>query len=228
MDGCFTMSNPYPADCEKMFTSLASYLRGAGMSEALRALYYARKKHRGQKRKDGTPYIVHPLRMACYAAALGIRSDSVMCTILLHDICEDLGIPVKELPFDEKVRTGVQYVTITKFDTDRSKDETKRRYYSELIYSPEACITKGIDKYDNLTDMVFTLSNDAIGKNAAETDLLLLPVLKEAKEEYSEFSDILYIIRTNLKSIAGIYMMVFNDQYEKWKAIFGASFVENN
>lgn len=222
MDG-LNMKNPYPADCEKMFTTLASYLRGANMQESLRALYYARKKHKGQKRKDGTPYIVHPLRMACYAAALGIRVDSIMCTILLHDICEDLGIPVKELPFDEKVRTGVQYVTITKFDTDRSKDETKRRYYSELIYSPEALITKGIDKYDNLTDMVFTLSNDAIGKNAAETDILLLPVLKEAKEEYSELSDILYIIRTNLKSVTGVYMAVFNTEYEKWKNVFSPS-----
>lgn len=98
-----------------------------------------------------------------------------MCTILLHDICEDLGIPVKELPFDEKVKTGVQYVTITKFDTDRSKDETKRRYYSELIYSPEACITKGIDKYDNLTDMVFTLSNDAIGKKCSRNRSFITP-----------------------------------------------------
>lgn len=129
MDGTFKMENPYKADTDKMYTYLRAYLKGAGMMESLRALAYAREKHKGQTRKDGTPYIVHPLRMACYAAALGVRDDAVMCTILLHDVCEDCHIPYQELPFDERVRTGVKYVTITKFDTDRSKDETKRRYY---------------------------------------------------------------------------------------------------
>lgn len=214
------MTNPYIANVEKMYTYLKAYLKGAGMTESLRALEYAREKHKDQKRKDGNPYIAHPLRMACYAAALGIRSDSIMATILLHDICEDCGIPFTELPFSERIQRGVHYVTVTKFDTDRSKDETKRRYYSELIYSPEACVTKGIDKYDNLSDMVFGLTDDAIGKNTAETDILLLPALKKAKNEYPELSDILYVIRTNLRSIAGIYMKMFNQDYLRWKAVF--------
>lgn len=221
MDGAFKMENPYIPDVEKMYTYLRAYFNGAGMKESLRALAYMRQKHGNQTRKDGiTPYIVHPLQMACYAAALGIKEDPIMCTILLHDVPEDCEVPVKELPFDERVKAGVQHVTITKFDTDRSKDETKRRYYSELIYSPEACVTKGIDKYVNLTDMVFALSNDAIGKNTAETDILLLPVLKKAKDEYPYLSDILYVIRTNLKSLAGIYMYICNAEFKKWKAIF--------
>lgn len=213
-------NNPYKADVDKMYTYLKAYLKGTVMNESLRALSYARRMHKDQTRKDGLPYIAHPLRMACYAAALGIKDDATMCTILLHDICEDCGVPFDELPFAACIRTGVKYVTVTQFDTDRSKDETKRRYYSELIYSPEACITKGIDRYDNLTDMIFSLSNDAIGKNTAETDILLLPVLKQAKDKYSDLSDILYVIRTNLKSIAGIYMTIFNSDYEKWKKIF--------
>ena len=217
------MNNPYGVDVDKMYTYMRAYLKGANMSESLRALAYAREKHKGQFRKDGTPYIAHPLRMACYAAALGIKDDATMCTILLHDICEDCGVSYKELPFCERVKTGVKYVTVTKFDTDRTKDEIKRRYYSELIYSPEACITKGLDKFDNLTDMIFALSDDAIGKNTAETDVLLLAVLKKAKDEYPELSDMLFIIRTNLKAIAGIYMKVYNADYTKWKAIFEGS-----
>lgn len=190
------------------------------MQQSLRALVYAREKHSGQTRKDGNPYIAHPLAMACYAAALGIRDDQTMAIILLHDVCEDCGIDFNELPFDDKVRTGVRYVTITKFGTDRSKDETKRRYYSELIYDERAIITKGIDKYMNLSDMVFSLSRDAIGKNTAESDILLLPVLKKAKEKYCDLSDIIYTIRTNIKSVCGIYRVHYEEEYNKWVKIF--------
>lgn len=217
------MDNPYQANYEKMYTYLKAYMEGAGLKESQRALAYMRKKHNGQTRKDGSPYIIHPIRMACYAASLGIKNDSTMCTILLHDVCEDCGVPYRELPFCEQVQDSVKHVTITKFTTDRSKDETKRRYYSELIYSPDACITKALDKYDNLSDMVFTMSGDAIGKNVAETDILLLPVLKAAREEYPELSNILYALRTNIRSVNGILMSVYHDDYEKWKIVFQGS-----
>ena len=54
--------------------------------------------HEGQQRKSGEPYIVHPLTMACNALALGIRDDKVVATILLHDVCEDCDVSLKELP----------------------------------------------------------------------------------------------------------------------------------
>lgn len=219
------MNNPYPHNVDKMYTYMRAYLKGAGMTESIRALAYARERHSNQFRKDGVPYISHPLSMACYAAALGIKDDDTMCIILLHDVCEDCGLDFTELPFKEKVQQGVNYVTITEFDTDRSKDEVKRRYYSELVYSKEACITKGIDKYVNLSDMIFALSNDAIGKNTAEADILLLPTLKKAKDKYCDISDILYILRTNLKSIVGIYMKVYNTEYLKWRGIFSGDVV---
>ena len=53
------------ANVDKMYTYLRGFLSGAGMNEALNALQYARKAHEGQMRRDGTPYIVHPLGMAC-------------------------------------------------------------------------------------------------------------------------------------------------------------------
>lgn len=221
------MKNPYAVDSDKMFTYLRAYLKGANMTESLRALVYAREKHGGQTRKDGTPYISHPLAMACYAAALGIRDDDTMSIILLHDVCEDCGISFDELPFNNRVRVGVRHVTITKFDTDRTKDETKRRYYSELIYDSKALITKGIDKYMNLSDMVFALSDDAIGKNTAESDILLLPVLKEAKQKYCDLSDTIHIIRTNIKSLCGIYRVHYEKEYSNWVGIFTGAQVNN-
>lgn len=206
----------YTPNVDKMYTYLNAFLKGACMMESLKALNYARQKHRGQYRKNGIAYIAHPLSMACYAAALGIRDDNIMSTILLHDVCEDCGIDVETLPFNDVIKHAVRHMTVTKFDTDKSKIETKRRYFYELLDSKEALITKALDRYNNLSDMPFALEPDAIGKNAAETEVLLLPILKEAKEKWTELSDILFILRTNIRSVNDILKLQYYEQYQKW------------
>lgn len=214
-----TMEN-YTPNVDKMYTYLTAFLRGAGMTESIKALSFARQKHSGQNRKNGIPYIAHPLSMACYAAALGIKDDNIMATILLHDVCEDCGIELDALPFNNVIKTGVKYVTVTKFDTDKSKIETKRRYFNELLNSREAIIVKALDRYNNLTDMPFALSEDAIGKNAAETDVLLLPILKKAKDKWCDLSDILFVLRTNIRSVNDILKLQYREEYDKWVKMY--------
>lgn len=201
---------------DKMHTYLRGLLVGANMRQSIQALQFAREKHANQFRKDGEPYISHPLSMACYAVALGIRDDNVIATILLHDVCEDCGVPVNMLPFPDAVLTGVKYMTVQRFDTDSSKIETKKRYFNELLESREATICKGIDRYFNLMDMPFALTDDAIGKNIAETEVLLLPTLKKAKEKWQDLSDIMFIVRTNIRSVNDILKLKYKDDYENW------------
>ena len=49
--------------------------------------------------------------------------------------------------------------------------------------------------------MAGVLKEEAIIKNINETDNLLLPVLKKAKEKWVELSNIMYILRFNIRSI---------------------------
>ena len=79
-------------NADKMYTYIRGYASGAGMKQTLKALSFAREKHEGQKRKNGDPYLIHPLIMACNALSLGIQDDNVVATILLHDVCEDCGV----------------------------------------------------------------------------------------------------------------------------------------
>ena len=62
---------------EKMYTCLRGYASALGMKDTLKALAFAREKHKDQFRKSGEPYIVHPLTMACNAVSMGIKEDSV-------------------------------------------------------------------------------------------------------------------------------------------------------
>ena len=96
---------------EKMYTYIRGYASGANMHETLKSLVFARKKHKGQFRKSGEPYIVHPLTMACNALSLGIRDDEVVATILLHDVCEDCDVGIQELPVNDCVRHSVELKT---------------------------------------------------------------------------------------------------------------------
>lgn len=189
-------------DADKMYVYLKGAFAGAGMSESTQALTYMRKHHEGQFRNDGQPYEIHPLMMVCYAMSLGdeLITDGVIATILLHDVCEETSVPVEALPFSEAVRRGVKYITLTRFHNE-TKYEQKKRYMNELLESLEATIAKAIDRYVNLATMPGTFSDDKMRKNVVETDMLLLPVLKQAKYKWPQATKLLYALRTNIRSV---------------------------
>jgi GTP pyrophosphokinase len=199
---------------------LRGYCVGGGLNESLKALSFARQQHSRHTRKDGTPYIVHPLSMACYAVALSLKDDNIIATILLHDVPEDCSVPVEYLPVNGTIKNAVKHMTITKFDTDVDKIETKCRYFNELLESREALICKAFDRYNNLSDAPLSLSADAVGKNIAETEVLLMPVLKAAKDRYGDLADVLFIMRTNLEVLLNILKKEYREEYLKWKLVY--------
>lgn len=204
------------ANVDKMYTYLRGFLVGANMNESLKALGFARQQHAIQTRKDGTPYIVHPLSMACYAVAMGLREDNMIATILLHDVPEDCGIQVEHIGVNDTIKNAVRHMTIQRFRTDVDKIETKCRYFNELLDSREALICKALDRYNNLSDMPLNMSADAVGKNVAETEVLLMPILKEAKSLYPDLADALFILRTNLEVLVNILKKQYPEEYDKW------------
>ena len=177
--------------------------------ETLRALGYARKKHQGQTRDNGEPYIVHPLSMACFAIGLGLTDDNLLAVILLHDICEDTGTAVNDLPSNEIVKHGVKYMTVQKLPSDGNKAETKRRYYWSLLEDKNALICKALDRYSNLNAMLGVFESERIIKNIRETHNLLLPVLKEAREIYPEYNNEIHVLRNILRDLTDNLAIAF-------------------
>ena len=185
---------------EKMYTYLRGYASGAGMKDTLKALAFAREKHKDQFRKSGEPYIVHPLTMACNAVSMGIREDSVIATILLHDVCEDCGVNPNELPGSETVRHAVDLMTFRVMEGE-SKEIAKNRYYNMLLQSREACITKLIDRCHNVSSMAGTFSVEKLKSYIEETRHYVLPLLRKVKNQYPEDSDILFVLKYHIVSV---------------------------
>ena len=70
---------------------VSAYTPGLDTQRLYRAFTYADAEHKGQLRKDGTPYITHPLAVAEIVADLGLDVDSVIAA-LLHDCTKKLDM----------------------------------------------------------------------------------------------------------------------------------------
>jgi len=58
-------------------------------AERLRAAFeFAYRAHGNQLRKDGSPFIMHPIKAAIITAEMGLDEDAVIAC-LLHDCIED-------------------------------------------------------------------------------------------------------------------------------------------
>ena len=63
-----------------------------GEEQLLLAVTVATRAHQHQKRKDGTPYIAHPVRVAVRCESLTEKTAA-----LLHDVVEDTDVTFEEL-----------------------------------------------------------------------------------------------------------------------------------
>jgi (p)ppGpp synthase/HD superfamily hydrolase len=83
--------------------------------QLLLAPQVAARAHRTQKRKDGTPYIAHPVRVALRVAAMHpAQAAYFQIVAFLHDVVEDTDVTLeelRELGFDEIVIAAVDAVT---------------------------------------------------------------------------------------------------------------------
>ena len=90
-----TPSEPDDGSAE-FFVALHDYLPEDRV-EAMRDAYdFAEECHRGQLRKSGDPYIIHPVAVASLVAGLKMDPHTVQAA-LLHDVMEDCGVSAERL-----------------------------------------------------------------------------------------------------------------------------------
>jgi guanosine-3',5'-bis(diphosphate) 3'-pyrophosphohydrolase len=122
----------------------------------LKALAFAARKHRHQRRKDAqaSPYINHPIALAdVLVNEGGITDVEVLCAALLHDTVEDTAATHEELlnAFGSRVARIVAEVTD---DKALAKAERKRLQIEHAPgLSAEAKLVKLADKICNLRDV---------------------------------------------------------------------------
>ena len=125
-------------------------------ADILTAISFAADRHSNQRRKDAesTPYINHPLQLACLLATDGGVDDlDTLIAAVLHDTVEDTETSHAELVerFGSRVADIVAEVTddksLLKVDRKRKQIEHAPRM------SKEAALVKLADKTCNLRDV---------------------------------------------------------------------------
>jgi len=181
-------------DESKMYTYLKGYAMGLGWHDTLEALSFARIAHKEQRRKSGEPYIVHPLTVASHAVALGIKEDGVAATAILHDVVEDCGIKVENLPVSADTKDAIRRLT-------HIKGEPLGPYYREIGENRVASIVKLLDRCDNVSTMAGVFSVEKVVQYIGETRQYVLPLLRETKDKWPSDSNALFVLKYHITSV---------------------------
>ena len=145
---------------QSLEAAIRKYIPGADMERIDRAVRYAEEKHSGQTRKDGSPYIIHPLAVAEIVAEMGLDTDAVLGA-LLHDCIEDtdashddisrlFGTTVAELV------EGVTKLTRVNFSSnEQAQMENLRKMFMAMSKDIRVVLIKIADRLHNMRTMQY-------------------------------------------------------------------------
>lgn len=145
---------------ESMRATVLKYMPGTDMDLIDRAVEYARKKHKDQKRKDGSPYIIHPLAVAEIVAEMGLDIDAVLGA-LLHDCIEDTDASHDEIAklfgnTTAELVEGVTKLTRANFSsTEQAQMENLRKMFMAMSKDIRVVLIKIADRLHNMRTMQY-------------------------------------------------------------------------
>ena len=124
------------------------------------AFTFADSAHKGQLRKSGEPYIIHPLAVAEIVADLELDVDSVIAA-LLHDCIEDTQATHQDIAkkFGEPVAALVEGVTkLTRVQwtsKEEEQSENLRKMFMAMAQDIRVILIKVCDRLHNMRTMEY-------------------------------------------------------------------------
>ncbi len=141
-----------------------------------RAVQYAQEKHRLQKRKDGSPYIIHPLAVAEIVAEMGLDLDAILGA-LLHDCIEDTDASHDDIAkrFGNtcaELVEGVTKLTRANFSsTEQAQMENLRKMFMAMSKDIRVVLIKIADRLHNMRTMQYQSPAKQISKCQETMDI---------------------------------------------------------
>ena len=165
---------------EDLKKEIEKYLTEEEIKEVLKAYNFAYEKHKGQYRKTGEEYIVHPLFVAYILTSIKADKDTLVAG-LLHDVIEDTEVTKEELfeMFGETSANLVDGVTKINSINVSTENEYLTGYYKKIIVGMSedvrVIIIKLADRLHNMRTL-YALPHDRQKRKAKETLEILAPI----------------------------------------------------
>jgi GTP pyrophosphokinase len=187
---------------DQMFAFVQEKARSMNMPQTMAMLSLLQSAHGAQKRRSiygfETTYMVHPLTMACHALAMGLEEDDILAACLAHDMVEDSGMELADLPAGERVREAVGLVS--KNLCNRNEADWEDKYYRNILGNPLACLVKCLDRIHNVAGMADAFSRNWMARYTAETDRYY-PEILDAIGKVPEWSNAWWLLRYQLTTM---------------------------
>lgn len=201
---------------DDLIDKVSKYQSDEEILKKIREAYdFAEKCHKGQFRKSGEEYIVHPLNVAIILTEIYADSETIMAA-LMHDVIEDCGVEREEIEekFGREVGKlvyGVSKLGRINFSTE---NEYLIDYYKKIIVGMSedvrVIIVKLADRLHNMRTL-WALPEAKQKKIAKETMEILAPLahhlgIHKIKSELEDLSlrylkpDVFYDIAEKLNN----------------------------
>ncbi len=159
-----------------MMDTIHRLMPGADFALIDKAVDYANNKHVFQKRKDGSPYIIHPLAVAQIVTEMGLDMDAILGA-LLHDCIEDTDASHEEIEklFGSTVAELVEGVTkLTRADfssREQAQMENLRKMFMAMSKDIRVVLIKIADRLHNIRTMQYQSPAKQISKCQETMDI---------------------------------------------------------
>ena len=140
---------------DALCTRLSNYLSPEQVAQIHRAYLFSEQAHIGQFRRNGDPYVTHPLAVAHILCDMHMDHHSLMAA-MLHDVIEDTGVSKDALAkeFGDEVTAlvdGVTKLTQVHFNSKaEAQAENFRKMILAMTHDVRVIVVKLADRLHNM------------------------------------------------------------------------------
>lgn len=200
-------------DFDSLVNEIKKYLPGFNVRKFVEAFEFAEIHHREQTRKNGDPYIIHPIETVRNLVNFRVDENTLIAA-LLHDVPEDTKATIHQIEelFGENVAFLVEGITkLSKVhyqhDMAERQVESLKKLLIHTAKDPRVIIIKLADRLHNMRTLEFINKPEKRSRISIET-----------LEIYAPIANLLGIqgLKSELEDLC--FKNLYPDDYSKLKA----------